>query len=276
MQANYKSCIDRIINKYEGGYGWSKSDPGGPTRYGITCYDLAEHRGQKMTSMAAWAPLVQAMPLAEAEAIYSTKYATGVQFNALPSGVDMAMLDYGINSGISRPILVAAELLKLPNHTRMDPTLLAAIQKADPKWLIDAMCKERLAFMHGIRGGSMWAEFGHGWQTRVDDVDSYSDALASPQKPIPAAPDLSKTVTPKASHVDPKTDTKATIPTVVVAGGAAAAAGAAGAPAWVVGAVVLGALVLGLAFYLWQQHKAAAANATVVIPPNVTPQPVSA
>ena len=60
MQSTYKAFIDRVIDKYEGGYGWDKDDKGGPTKYGITCYDLAEHMGQKMTSMAQWAPIVKA------------------------------------------------------------------------------------------------------------------------------------------------------------------------------------------------------------------------
>jgi hypothetical protein len=48
----YKAFVDRMISKYEGGYGWDANDPGGPTKYGITCYDLAEHLGERMTSMA--------------------------------------------------------------------------------------------------------------------------------------------------------------------------------------------------------------------------------
>src|SRR5258708_4710432 len=102
MQANYIAAIDRIIDKYEGKYGWDKKDPGGPTKYGITCYDLAEHRHQHMDSMNRWAPLVQAMPRSEAEEIYRTKYAVGIQFDQLRNGVDVCLLDYAINSGVAR------------------------------------------------------------------------------------------------------------------------------------------------------------------------------
>ena len=51
-QLTYLPFTARMINRYEGGYGWNRADPGGPTKYGITCYDLAEHRGLKMDSMA--------------------------------------------------------------------------------------------------------------------------------------------------------------------------------------------------------------------------------
>ena len=96
-----------MISRYEGGYCWDKEDPGGPTKYGITCYDLAEHRGKRMTSMAAWASIVRDMPLSEAEDIYEIKYARAVSFAALPAGVDCVMMDYGVNSGIGRVNRVA-------------------------------------------------------------------------------------------------------------------------------------------------------------------------
>lgn len=67
--STYKTFIDRMISRYEGGYGWNRKDPGGPTKYGVTCWDLAEHRKFKMDSMARWAPIVQALTIDEAEAI---------------------------------------------------------------------------------------------------------------------------------------------------------------------------------------------------------------
>ena len=53
-QADYTPFVERMIARYEGNYGWDAGDSGGPTKYGITCYDLAEHRNEKMTSMARW------------------------------------------------------------------------------------------------------------------------------------------------------------------------------------------------------------------------------
>jgi lysozyme family protein len=77
--ADYQPFVERMLGKYEGGYG----DPGGPTKYGITCYDLAEHRHQHMDSMARWAPIVQAMPLSEADDIIDVNYAKPCRFDDL-------------------------------------------------------------------------------------------------------------------------------------------------------------------------------------------------
>lgn len=203
MQALYQAFIDRVIHKYEGGYGWNRKDPGGPTNFGITCFDLAEHRGQKMNSMAAWVDPVRNMTLGEAETIYKTKYAAALRFDDLPAGVDCCMLDYGINSGNGRPIAVARRLVGVPgSNARMDQALLDAIKKRDPAQFVDAMCDERLKFMHAIRGGSAWAEFGKGWGARVADLRTYCHhAAQGVPAAAPAAPDLTKVATPKATNV---------------------------------------------------------------------------
>lgn len=264
MLATYKIFTDRVIQKYEGGYGWNKKDAGGPTKYGITCWDLAEHRHLKMTSMDAWAPLVQAMTLDEAEAIYATKYATGIRYNDLPAGIDTVMDDYGINSGVSRVIRVARAIVKVPGGV-MDQPLLDAIKKypsADK--FITAMCTERLQFMHAIRGGTDWAEFGHGWGTRVADVQAYSLHLAN-GAPEPKAPDLTKVTTPKAVHqaqTAPKTAAGGTL-------GTAAAVHVAGYDWKVVAAVAAATLALGVAYEAWQDIKAANANKLVTLPAGV-------
>lgn len=271
-QNTYKPTIERIIGKYEGGYGWDKADTGGPTKYGITCYDLAEHMGQKMNSMASWAPVVQAMTLQTAEDIYATKYAGNLRYNDLPAGPDACMLDYGINSGWPRPIRVARAILSIPGKATMDQPLVDAIRKTDPAKFIDRMCDERLSFMHAIRGGAAWKEFGGGWGKRVADLRTYSDHLISPTTTVaPDAPDLTKVTTPKAQHGDPKIITKTvtgTVSTTVAGGGGG----------WLSGvphellAVGLGFVIVGgVAYVLYHQQKAAAANATVILPPVSTP-----
>lgn len=263
----YIAFTDRMIKRYEGGYGWNRADPGGPTKYGITCWDLAEHRGQKMDSMSRWAPIVAAMELPEAEAIYRTKYAAGIRYDDLPAGPDSCMLDYGVNSGISRPILVARHIVGLPGRG-MDQALVDGIKKTDPNKFIDLMCNERLAFMHAIRGGSAWAEFGGGWGARVSDLRTYDHHLATTADPVkqtepaPEAPDLTKISMPKATHVA-KTAGKVTTGSAV---GTGATVEAAGLPHWVAAAAIIGVFAAGVAYEAWQDYKTNAANNTVHLP----------
>lgn len=274
MRSNYPATIDRIIDRYEGGYCWTKGDRGGPTKYGITCFDLAEHRGQTMDSMSRWAPIVQAMGLSEAEDIYAEKYAAGLHYNDLRAGVDACMLDYAINSGVARPVHVACAILGVPARGSMTSELVAAINGADPNWFINAMCQERLAFMHGIRNGEDWSRFGHGWEARVDDVERYSRSLVSGTAQVVPAPDLSKTPTPKATHTDPHLGKKATAAGGTIGPAATTAAHTAGAPQWVSIAIFFGAVAFAVGFYFWQKSKNAKANITVNLPLTIPPQPV--
>jgi lysozyme family protein len=263
----YTAFVDRMISKYEGGYGWSKKDPGGPTKFGITCYDLAQHMGQKMDSMSRWAPIVEDMTRETAELIYKTKYATALRYDDLPAGVDACMMDYGVNSGDSRPIHVARAILKIPGGGVMDQALLDAIKKCDPSIFVTAMCVERLQFMHAIRGGAMWAEFGGGWGARVADLKAYCLHLAQGGTPAaaPIGADISHTVQPKAVHVA-KT---ATTPTAGGAIGAGTAAHAAGFPWYVVAGVVVATIAAGVIYEAISAKTTATANTTVVLPPTV-------
>jgi lysozyme family protein len=277
MQVNYAPFIDRMIKRYEGGYCWDKGDPGGPTKYGITCWDLAAHRGQKMNSMTAWAPIVRAMSLAEAETIYASKYATAVRFNEIPAGVDCVMMDYAVNSGTARAIRVANALLKLPRRAKMTEDLFAALVKVDAVWFIRSMNAERLAFMHRIRGGSAWKIFGHGWQARVDDLTEYALHVAENTnvplpKAAPEAVDLSKVATPKASNDSPTAGRNAVKGSAAAIVAQAATAKQAGFPWWQIGAVAVVIVIAGIAYYIYKTGKAAKENAHVVLPPDVIPQ----
>lgn len=260
MLADYRPFMDRMIPRYEGGYCWDKGDPGGPTNYGITCYDLAESRGQRMTSMSAWASPVRNMTLAEAEAIYVKKYAVGLHFNELPAGPDVAMMDYGVNSGIARPIHVARALVGLPPGV-MDNQLLDRILKSDPQLFVDQMCAERLRFMHSLKGGAMWQRFGHGWGARVADLKVYGDhlALGHNMATAAAAPDLSQIVTPKAIH----TPNTAGGPTSIATVGAGVAAQQAGFHWMAVGGIMAATVAAGVIYEIYQEQAAKAANATV-------------
>lgn len=268
MQQNYTPFIGRMIDKYEGGYCWDKADPGGPTKYGITCYDLAEHRGQKMDSMARWAPIVQAMQRSEAEEIYRKKYASHLFFNDLNSGKDCVLLDYGVNSGWTRPIRVARALLKLEGPASMDAALIKAINDADPRWFINSICEERLAFMHRIRNGTAWQEFGRGWGARVSDLNNYCLALVTKTAPAPA-PDLSTVPTPKANNPVPEVTNKRTTSATAGGGAIGAAIKALDLPTElaIIGGVLVVVAVIG--YVVYKAHKARKANEEVIIPPGV-------
>lgn len=179
MRDNYRPFVWHMISKYEGGYGWDRNDPGGPTKFGITCYDLAEHLGEKMNSMAAWAERVRAMTMETASEIYATKYATPCRFDDLNSGVDCAVFDFGVNSGPSRAIKFAQRIVGTNADGILGPITLAAINGMDSAHFVNELCDARLSFLRVVR---TWPSFGRGWSARVADLRSYALRLIPPVK----------------------------------------------------------------------------------------------
>ena len=89
-------CLARLL-AHEGGYTNHPSDPGGPTNFGITIYDY-----RRYVKPGATAADVKAMQVEEAKRIYRAKYWDAQRCDELPAGVDYAVFDYGVNSGIGR------------------------------------------------------------------------------------------------------------------------------------------------------------------------------
>lgn len=175
MQQNYDAFVTRMINIYEGGYGWDSGDPGGPTKYGITCYDLAAHMGRKMDSMSNWAPIVKAMTMSTALQIYQTKYATAVRFSEVQSGCDCELMDFQVNSGY-RSLWTAQAMLGQPKSNVMTDALVHAINNQPALNFIDNLSAHRLAFLQAL---GTWRIFGAGWGRRVADLKTYSTNIAT-------------------------------------------------------------------------------------------------
>ncbi len=207
MQQNYTAFVERMILRYEGGYGWDRADPGGPTKFGITCYDLAEYLHEPMDSMSAWAPRVKAMALAVADEIYKKKYATACQFDALNSGCDCVVFDFGVNSGPSRAIKFAQRIVNANVDGILGPVTLTAINNHNIPDFINQLCNARMAFLRGLR---TWGTFGRGWSARVRDLRSYSLSLVAPDLTVAGypQPQHKETRIPKAfAKAEPEEDT---------------------------------------------------------------------
>lgn len=168
---NYPECLRRLL-VHEGGYTNDAADPGGPTNFGITIADYRMYVKKNATAAD-----VRAMKLDDAKKIYKAKYWDAMGCDQLPSGVDYAVFDYGVNSGISRALKVLA---RFPNMPPVDT--------------VEAICTERLAFLKRLK---TWPVFGAGWGRRVKEVRVYALALANRvippiYPPIIPQPDIPK------------------------------------------------------------------------------------
>src|SRR5262249_47851211 len=125
-------------------------------------------------------------PQGQVEAIYRQKYWDALRCDDLPAGVDYAVFDYGVNSGIGRAAKVLQRLVATAVDGEVGPATIAAVKRANAAALIEAICDERLAFLRGLR---TWRTFGKGWGRRVREVRAAALAMAAP--PSPAQTSLS-------------------------------------------------------------------------------------
>jgi lysozyme family protein len=270
-KADFAAPIMPNVFVHEGGYGWDPRDPGGPTNFGITWVDLAEYLGKTPTSPAAWAVAVRDMPKAQADEIYANKYAAGVAFNDLPNGPDYSLLDYAINSGISRSVRVAQTLLKRNVTGKMDLETVAAIGRCEPTWLIDAISAERLHFLHGL---STFAHFGAGWMARVNDVKTISHLLISGLEGAQTPRPTTSGVGQKGIHAPDATQQGKIVGRGSVATSASAALSFATLH-WQVAVTCVVAVAGVSAYGLWRYHQQVkAANTAVELPPGIEPRAV--
>lgn len=167
----YDEALRRLL-VHEGGYTNHPSDPGGPTNYGITIYDYRMYINPK-----GQARDVQAMTVDQAKKIYREKYWDVQRCDELPPGVDYAVFDYGVNSGIGRSGKVLRRLVGLRDNTsKITDEVIAAVAKRDPVTLVDAIMAERIRFLQGLK---TWRTFGRGWGRRVQEVRAAARTMAA-------------------------------------------------------------------------------------------------
>jgi lysozyme family protein len=137
----------------EGGYVDHPADPGGATKFGITLKTLSAWRGAPVSKAD-----VKALTKTEAGAIYRARYWDKIAADDLPAGLDLAVFDLAVNSGVARA-----------------KAFLQEIGVGEAQALINALCDRRLAFLKGL---STWPVFGKGWGRRVVAVRKAALAMA--------------------------------------------------------------------------------------------------
>lgn len=161
MSVENREAAIKATLKWEGGYTNNPSDPGGPTNWGITIADAKRYWKSNATAAD-----VKAMPQSVAVDIYRNKYWKTSYYDCdkLDSGVDLAVFDFGVNSGPSR----AKRYLLLSIGGTSEET-------------INNLFDKRLEFLRSLK---TWPTFGAGWSHRCDDLRKVSLNLARQKTPI--------------------------------------------------------------------------------------------
>ena len=164
----------------EGGYVEHRVDPGGATKHGVTRARLAQHRGRPVTKAE-----VRGLTIAEAVAIYRTLYWDALAADELPPGVDHALFDFAVHSGVPRAARALQRALGVADDGRIGRATIAAAREADATLMLGRLCAERRAFMSGL---STWRTFGRGWSARMNAVEACGPAHAAVQTAAAGSP----------------------------------------------------------------------------------------
>jgi lysozyme family protein len=148
--------------KHEGGFVNHRLDPGGMTNLGVTQRVWEEWVGHPVSEkeMRALTPAIVAP-------MYKKKYWDKVAGDALPSGVDLAVFDFAVNSGPGRAAKTLQKVLGAVEDGAIGPNTLGKVLSVDSSKLVADYNTARLAFLMAL---PTWDTFGKGWGRRVAEV----------------------------------------------------------------------------------------------------------
>ena len=174
MKANYAKALPLVL-RHEGGFVNHKDDPGGATNKGVTIGTLKrlgiDVDGDGDSDIVDLRNLRQS----DVERVYKLFYWDAVKADQLPSGVDYAVFDFGVNSGPARAAKHLQKVVGAAQDGDIGPKTLALVARADPQDVVTALQDSRLRFLRGLK---TWGTFGKGWGRRVAEVRAVGLAWA--------------------------------------------------------------------------------------------------
>lgn len=159
MQNNFSKVMEHIF-QWEGGYVDHPDDPGGATNMGITRTTLSNWRGRPVSKQE-----VRDLTKAEAEEIYEKSYWKNIRGDDMPNGLDLVMMDAGVNSGPSQSIKWLQRALLVEDDGILGPITMGAVRASQSlSGLINKTLDERLKSVRQFRNYNV---FGRGWENRI-------------------------------------------------------------------------------------------------------------
>jgi len=163
MQSNFDHCLEKLFI-HEGGFVNHPSDPGGMTNLGVTIRVWEEWVGHPVSEkeMRKLTPIMVG-PL------YKRKYWDACHADELISGLDYAVFDLSVNSGVGRAIKLLQSVVGATPDGGYGSITNALVKKAEqePVKLIEDYCAKRLDFLQSLKA---FPVFGKGWTRRVEEV----------------------------------------------------------------------------------------------------------
>lgn len=168
VATNFPNCL-RLVLKHEGGFSKHPADPGGATMLGVTKRVWEAYTGDVVTEAD-----MKSLTPEDVAPLYKRDYWDKCNCDELPSGLDYAVFDYAVNSGVMRACKVLQATVGAATDGKIGPATLAAVRASEG--LIQRYCGERLRFLKAL---PHWPSFGKGWERRVKEVQAKAVAMAT-------------------------------------------------------------------------------------------------
>ena len=162
MKDNFEQCLALVL-KHEGGYVNNPKDTGGRTNLGVTQKVWEEWVKHPVDEAA-----MRALGPADVGPLYKDRYWNRVRGDDLPAGVDYAVFDFAVNSGVGRASKILQAALGLPTDGIVGPKTIEAAQAANARELATNICERRQDFLQSL---PTFDTFGRGWTRRVSEVE---------------------------------------------------------------------------------------------------------
>lgn len=171
MKENFLFSLGEVL-KHEGGYVNDPADPGGATNKGITQHVYDDWRaGEGLVKRG-----VQFINEYETGVIYKKLYWDSCCCDDLPSGLDYAVFDFAVNSGVNRASKYLQRAVAVAQDGEIGPFTIRAVATLPLMLLISRLCNLRQNFLEQL---PTFKRFGKGWTQRVTDVQTKAEEMAA-------------------------------------------------------------------------------------------------
>ena len=163
MKENFEKSLEMLLH-HEGGYVWHPKDPGGETNLGVTRAVYEQWVGRQVMDGE-----MKALTVADVAPIYKTNYWDKIKGDdpLMPSGLDFAAFDWGVNSGTGRPAKVIQKYIGAKQDGAIGPKSLARLAENDPVKVIQYLYEQRQKFYERL---PTFETFGKGWTRRNQET----------------------------------------------------------------------------------------------------------